>query len=231
MDDRAQHQHEDERNVQDVPQREQALVSAELRDLLDRFVHAHQEDLAEDIRRYMRGDPIAARPPTAWTRAIRWSVRHPLALTILACMAVAAISLTSIFASVWWLDRRPDRITILEDDATPEKLIRAVNLIARSGSILHAWPPNPIAGVYQITFARMIDDEPAPSAQDPSILRFSNVKSTDVTDCILQIAFIFNESITMAIKMIRQTIVLTAIFESSNLLIEDGAAPIKIARP
>src|SRR4029077_3240565 len=34
MDDRAEHQHEDERNVQNVPKREQALVGPKLRDLL-----------------------------------------------------------------------------------------------------------------------------------------------------------------------------------------------------
>src|SRR5215471_20635225 len=50
MDDRAEHQHEDERNVQDMPKREQPLVGAELRDLLQ---------LAHVALQYSRSDAYA----------------------------------------------------------------------------------------------------------------------------------------------------------------------------
>ena len=33
--------------------------------------------LAEDLRRFLAGEPIWARPLSAWGRAVKWAVRHP----------------------------------------------------------------------------------------------------------------------------------------------------------
>src|SRR5882672_10601158 len=48
MDDCAEHQHEDERNVQDMPEREQALIGPKLRNLLQ---------FSEVSLQYAPGDP------------------------------------------------------------------------------------------------------------------------------------------------------------------------------
>ena len=46
--------------------------------------------LAADIRRYLNHEPILARPPTRWTRAVRWVARHPYVTTAAACLLLAA---------------------------------------------------------------------------------------------------------------------------------------------
>ncbi|HUR55554.1 MAG TPA: protein kinase, partial [Gemmataceae bacterium] len=45
--------------------------------------------LAEDLRRFLNGEPIRARPLSAWGRSVKWSKRHP-ALTVLGCATVLA---------------------------------------------------------------------------------------------------------------------------------------------
>ncbi len=56
--------------------------------------------LAEDLRRYLSGDPILARPLSTWGRTWRLCRRHPVpsllaALTALALIAVAAIAIAA----------------------------------------------------------------------------------------------------------------------------------------
>jgi serine/threonine protein kinase/Tfp pilus assembly protein PilF len=52
------------------------------------------EALAQDLRRFVRGDPIEARPPTEWSRCVRWLRRHRgrvvLAATLLGLMLSVA---------------------------------------------------------------------------------------------------------------------------------------------
>jgi WD40 repeat protein len=45
--------------------------------------------LADDLRRFLNGEPIKARPLTAWGRGVKWMRRHP-ALTVLLTMTVVA---------------------------------------------------------------------------------------------------------------------------------------------
>jgi Tol biopolymer transport system component/serine/threonine protein kinase len=52
--------------------------------------------LAEDLRRYLAGEPIAARPARAWERAWRWCRRRPAAAALLLSSAVAALALSYI---------------------------------------------------------------------------------------------------------------------------------------
>jgi WD40 repeat protein/serine/threonine protein kinase len=48
------------------------------------------EQLAEDLRRYLNGSPILARPITLLERAWRWCVRNPLVASLLTLVAVVA---------------------------------------------------------------------------------------------------------------------------------------------
>ena len=57
--------------------------------------YASVSDMAADLRRYLRGEEVQARPDALWQRAQRWIVRHRQAAltTVLATIAVAAIAI------------------------------------------------------------------------------------------------------------------------------------------
>jgi WD40 repeat protein len=57
----------------------------------DRYASA--EHLADDLGRWLRHEPIHARPTTFWARAIKWSRRHPAAALLLATILAAAAGL------------------------------------------------------------------------------------------------------------------------------------------
>lgn len=76
--------------------------------------YASAADLAADIRRYLNREPIAARPPTRWTRAVRWVARHPYVTTATACVLIAAVVLVATFAAVWFVNQRPARMVLLK---------------------------------------------------------------------------------------------------------------------
>jgi WD40 repeat protein len=50
------------------------------------------DELADDLRRFLDGEPIKARPLGAWGRGVKWAKRRPAlaAMTALACAAVVA---------------------------------------------------------------------------------------------------------------------------------------------
>jgi serine/threonine-protein kinase len=52
--------------------------------------YASAEALADDLRCFLKGEPIAARPAPAWVRALRWLRRRPALASLGALPAVAA---------------------------------------------------------------------------------------------------------------------------------------------
>ena len=52
-------------------------------------------ELAADLRRYLANEPIHARPPTSWERAVKWSKRNPTksVAAVVAALAFIVISL------------------------------------------------------------------------------------------------------------------------------------------
>ena len=51
--------------------------------------YASARDLSEDLRRFLNGEPIRARPLSAWGRGVKWAKRHP-ALTTFGVLLVLA---------------------------------------------------------------------------------------------------------------------------------------------
>src|SRR5262249_10504119 len=51
--------------------------------------------LADDLRRFLNGEPILARPVSSWRRAVKWAHRRPLLAALL-----TALILTTILALV-----------------------------------------------------------------------------------------------------------------------------------
>jgi tRNA A-37 threonylcarbamoyl transferase component Bud32 len=54
-------------------------------------------ELAEDLERYLEGQPIRARPVPAFERGIKWTRRHPTTVALLAVIVLVAAVLTSSF--------------------------------------------------------------------------------------------------------------------------------------
>jgi tetratricopeptide (TPR) repeat protein len=51
------------------------------------------QDLADDLRRFLRGEPIRARPTPSWERALKWARRRPTAAALLAVSVLAGLAL------------------------------------------------------------------------------------------------------------------------------------------
>src|SRR5205085_12613748 len=49
--------------------------------------------LAEDVRRWLDGEPIRARAVSAWSRCVKWARRRPAAAALLAVTSLAALLL------------------------------------------------------------------------------------------------------------------------------------------
>jgi tetratricopeptide (TPR) repeat protein len=56
-------------------------------------------ELADDLRRFVEGDPIQARPTPAWERAWKWAKRRKAIVALLAVSTVAALGM--VFGIVW----------------------------------------------------------------------------------------------------------------------------------
>src|SRR5262249_19007681 len=61
--------------------------------------YASAEELADDVRAYLDGRPILARPASAPRRALRWVRRHPTATALAAAGAVAAAAVLAVSLS------------------------------------------------------------------------------------------------------------------------------------
>jgi len=60
----------------------------------DRYESA--DDLADDLRRYLDGFPITARPAGPWLRTVRWCRRNPLVATLLGVTTFALLAGTAV---------------------------------------------------------------------------------------------------------------------------------------
>jgi len=111
--------------------------------------YATVADLARDIRHYLNREPIEARPPTAWTRTVRWAMRHPFAVTATVCAAFVLSVFGATLASVYFMNMQPHQIDVESDH-------RAARLVTRLERTLHQWPESPQAGVESVTRAILL---------------------------------------------------------------------------
>ncbi|HVU22657.1 MAG TPA: protein kinase [Opitutus sp.] len=92
--------------------------------------YATAQELADDVRRYLRREPVEARPPSTLYRVERFVSRHRLA-----CASVAAIALTLIAGTVISV-RQAIRATRAERAANAER--DAANAASRAESLARA---------------------------------------------------------------------------------------------
>ena len=107
-------------------------------------------ELAQDIRRYLNGAPIEAKPPTTWTRVGRWVCRHPVVTTTTGCLAIGLIIIAATFVSIWFLNLRPHKIWLSPDGLE-------ARLLSAAGRNLHTWRAEVNHG---ITFAGLLERSP-----------------------------------------------------------------------
>lgn len=73
--------------------------------------YASALELAEDLRRFLTGEPIRARRAGPWERAVRWVQRRPAA----ALAALAAVSLLALAGAVWYTTQLRDALGQLRE--------------------------------------------------------------------------------------------------------------------
>src|SRR5262249_24696873 len=55
--------------------------------------YASAEELAYDLRRFLNGEPIRARPAGVWERSIKWARRHPAVAALVAVSTLTVLAL------------------------------------------------------------------------------------------------------------------------------------------
>jgi WD40 repeat protein len=111
--------------------------------------YATAEALAADLRRFLAGEPIQARPVRAWERALKWAKRRPAVAALAA--AVAFVTVAG-FLGVGWQWRQATaagrdletilyyhRIALAEREVSENNLSRAEELLAACPMHLRGW--------------------------------------------------------------------------------------------
>jgi serine/threonine protein kinase len=89
-------------------------------------------ELADDLRRWLRGEPILARQAGGWMKATRWVGRHPIQSTAIACSLIVLATFASSYLTIWLVNSRPHRLVFQRDKVAPR-------ILARSGAIVREW--------------------------------------------------------------------------------------------
>jgi tetratricopeptide (TPR) repeat protein len=72
--------------------------------------YASAQALADDLRRFLAGEPVQARPTPAWVRGLKWAKRRPALAALLVVSAVALLALGGV-GGVWaWWQERTERL-------------------------------------------------------------------------------------------------------------------------
>jgi WD40 repeat protein len=108
--------------------------------------YASAFELAEDLRRFHRREPIRARPARAWELALLWARRRPAVAALL--LALAAVTVIGLGAVLWQL-RQTDQAraeaetTLYFSRIAQARLEWSANELARARTLLEQCRPRP----------------------------------------------------------------------------------------
>lgn len=80
--------------------------------------YARVSDLCRDVRHYLNREPIDARPPTRWMRAVRWAMRNPKLTAVFGGIGISAIIVVATIFALWIADSRPHRLVLARNGST-----------------------------------------------------------------------------------------------------------------
>jgi serine/threonine-protein kinase len=82
---------------------------------------ASARELADELGRFLGGEPVRAHPVPAYERLVRWAVRRPAIVALLAMVALSGIG--AVVGSLWYLARLREHNTQLERQRSQERRI------------------------------------------------------------------------------------------------------------
>jgi hypothetical protein len=104
--------------------------------------YASAQALAEDLERWLRGEPILARPAGTWEQAVKWARRRPAAAALIGVSVAAAAAM--LIGGIWFNARLQVALAQVDvkNKAADERFRRSegMRLAAESGVVL---PDNP----------------------------------------------------------------------------------------
>ncbi|MCH7601536.1 MAG: serine/threonine protein kinase [Planctomycetes bacterium] len=109
------------------------------RDAKDRYASA--AEFAEDLRRWLRREPVEAQDISRFRRLVRVIIRHPIVSTTTTSILIAGLSLLMTWLAVGWLNAKPASVHV---DPIDRSWVR-VN--SYSGRVLREWNPGLRNGV------------------------------------------------------------------------------------
>jgi len=111
--------------------------------------YASATDFADDLDRWLRGEPVTAVAPSILQRLWRTAARRPAIASALSSLLVAGAILTATATTVWWSNVQPHSLQI---DPINQSFVA---LVARNGRPLHTWETGRSGG---IVAAQLVED-------------------------------------------------------------------------
>ena len=91
--------------------------------------YASADDLGDDLRRFLQGEPIQARPLSMWGRRVKWARRHPALTVLWATTFAATIAFVSVLSVAY--AQVKEAVTQKEKEAEDARQARAKEATAR----------------------------------------------------------------------------------------------------
>ncbi|MFG0245551.1 MAG: serine/threonine-protein kinase [Phycisphaerales bacterium JB052] len=117
-----------------LPKRlETILLTACAHDPEQRYENPQQ--LRDDLNRWLNREPIVAGKQSTWSKLLRFSARHPLAMTSTGMLLIVMFMAATLSALVWWQGFLPYRFGTFGTSSKGT----VTSLYSRIGRILYTW--------------------------------------------------------------------------------------------